>query len=134
MSTNSAPMRFWASLVPAPMWGVQETAGWEARPSWILLAQPHVQTGGLDLAGVQSVQQGGLVHVGTPGDVDDHHASFIFARDSASTRGLSPLGAQRTTMSDWESSSSIVTKCMVSHSQPSGLLRWTTDSTFMPRA
>ncbi|CAN4043328.1 DNA binding domain, excisionase family, partial [Dysosmobacter welbionis] len=43
-------------------------------PVGILLAQPHVQTGGLDLAGVQSVQQGGLVHVGTPGDVDDHHA------------------------------------------------------------
>ena len=28
MSTISAPMRFWASLVAAPMWGVQETLGW----------------------------------------------------------------------------------------------------------
>ena len=28
ISTISAPMRFWASLVAAPMWGVQETLGW----------------------------------------------------------------------------------------------------------
>lgn len=28
MSTISAPMRFWASLVAAPMWGVQDTMGW----------------------------------------------------------------------------------------------------------
>ena len=34
----------------------------------------HVQTGGADLAGLQSGQQGGLVHVGTAGGVDDHHA------------------------------------------------------------
>ena len=27
ISTISAPMRFWASLVAAPIWGVQETAG-----------------------------------------------------------------------------------------------------------
>ena len=29
MSTISAPMRFWASTVAAPMCGVQETIGWE---------------------------------------------------------------------------------------------------------
>ena len=34
----------------------------------------HVQTGGPDLAGLQSGQQGGLVHVGAAGGVDDHHA------------------------------------------------------------
>ena len=34
----------------------------------------HVQTGGADLAGLQSGQQGGLVHVGAAGGVDDHHA------------------------------------------------------------
>ena len=28
MSTISMPMRCWASLVAAPMWGVQETLGW----------------------------------------------------------------------------------------------------------
>ncbi len=27
MSTSSRPIRFWASLVPAPTWGVQLTAG-----------------------------------------------------------------------------------------------------------
>ena len=34
----------------------------------------HVQTGSPDLAGLQSGQQGGLVHVGAAGGVDDHHA------------------------------------------------------------
>ena len=34
----------------------------------------HVQTGGADLAGLQSGQQGSLVHVGAAGGVDDHHA------------------------------------------------------------
>ena len=29
ISTISAPMRFWASTVAAPMCGVQETIGWE---------------------------------------------------------------------------------------------------------
>ena len=28
ISTISAPMRFWASPVAAPIWGVQETMGW----------------------------------------------------------------------------------------------------------
>ena len=28
ISTISAPMRFWASLVAAPIWGVQDTMGW----------------------------------------------------------------------------------------------------------
>lgn len=31
ISTISAPMRFWASLVAAPIWGVQEMAGWSRR-------------------------------------------------------------------------------------------------------
>ena len=35
MSTISAPMRFWASTVAAPMWGVQETAGWLIRASLV---------------------------------------------------------------------------------------------------
>ena len=34
----------------------------------------HVQTGGADLAGLQSGQQRILVHVAAPGGVDDHHA------------------------------------------------------------
>ena len=34
----------------------------------------HVQAGGANLAGLQSGQQGGLVHVGAPGGVDDDNA------------------------------------------------------------
>ena len=34
----------------------------------------HIQTGGAHLTGLQSGQQRGLIHVGTAGGVDDHHA------------------------------------------------------------
>ena len=104
-------------------------------PVGVLLTQPHVQTGGLDLAGVQGIQQSGLVHVGAPGHIDDHHAVFHLRDRVRIHQGfVAAGGAEDDERSDRESSSSMETKCMVSHSQPSGLLRWTTERTSMPRA
>ena len=37
---------------------------------------PHVQTGGPDFAGFQRCQQGGFIHIGAPGGVDDDNAVF----------------------------------------------------------
>ena len=42
-------------------------------PVGVLLTEPHIQAGGLHLAGIQRIQQGGFVHVGAAGDVDDDH-------------------------------------------------------------
>ena len=128
-------MRVCASRVPAPMWGVQETAGCWARAqlgsfSLIHTSRPAARTLPLFRASSRDPSSTLLpretLTITTP--------SFIFARDSPSTRGLSPPGAQRTIMSDWASSSSMETNFMVSHSQPSGLFRWTTERTLMPRA
>ena len=44
MSTSSWPMRFCASRVPAPMWGVQETAGCWARAQ-LGSCTPHIGAG-----------------------------------------------------------------------------------------
>ena len=62
-------------------------------PVGLLLAHPDVETGGLDLAAVETLQQGGLVHVGAPGDIDDDHAVLHLGESLGVHDGLVAAGS-----------------------------------------
>ena len=128
-------MRFWASTVPAPTWGVQETEGcWASAQLGSFSLSQTSRPAALTLPPFRASSSAASSTLLPRETLMMTTPSFILAMLPASTSGLSPPGAHRTMMSDFASSSSIETKCIVLHSAPSGLLRWTTERTFIPRA